>query len=462
MLLRFLRGVFAGRIDDVSQHDAAGDVSTEKSYEDIDRLYQRARMSHDAGRVDEAEESYRHVLTLDPSHTEASVNLALVLRDAGRLREAIPYLFRAVRSLPDHADIRRLLADSLLGVEITNANDADRNTLASLCKDERISNLALVCAVSGLTKAHPAFTAVAERSADDVWHPSSAPLALLFHDVVLLAALPRMIMADPTVEAGLSAIRRSILLHTDVTAGSLDVVAIPLEFVCALARNCFLSAYAFFAEDDEAAKVQILRAHVETSLSDAPESWLAVLAMYMPLHQLSGSETLRDREWSDEFQCVVQEQITDRLRERALVLRHPPITAIDDEVSLAVNAQYEDNPYPRWISVADPGATTFGRMYEDLHGHAPARPRTSALRILIAGCGSGRHPIQVARQFPQSEILAVDLSLASLGYAARMTENLGIQNITYRQGDLLNLAAPCKEISTSSSRAVCCTTLVIR
>jgi len=31
------------------------------------------------------------------------------------------------------------------------------------------------------------------------------------------------------------------------------------------------------------------------------------------------------------------------------------------------------------------------------------------------------------------------LSLASLGYAARMTERLGISNITYRQADILEL-----------------------
>jgi SAM-dependent methyltransferase len=35
--------------------------------------------------------------------------------------------------------------------------------------------------------------------------------------------------------------------------------------------------------------------------------------------------------------------------------------------------------------------------------------------------------------------LAIDLSLASLAYAARMTERLGISNITYRQADILKL-----------------------
>ena len=55
------------------------------------------------------------------------------------------------------------------------------------------------------------------------------------------------------------------------------------------------------------------------------------------------------------------------------------------------------------------------------------------------GRGTGHGPIQLARAYPDSEILAVDLSLASLAYAARMTEQLGISNITYRQADILKL-----------------------
>ena len=36
---------------------------------------------------------------------------------------------------------------------------------------------------------------------------------------------------------------------------------------------------------------------------------------------------------------------------------------------------------------------------------------TAPARILVAGCGTGRHPIGTARRFPDSSVLAVDLSL---------------------------------------------------
>ena len=63
------------------------------------------------------------------------------------------------------------------------------------------------------------------------------------------------------------------------------------------------------------------------------------------------------------------------------------------------------------------------------------------LSILVAGCGTGQQAILTAQRYPESKVLAVDLSLASLGYAARKTRELGIANIEYRHADILALGA---------------------
>src|SRR5262249_7770247 len=64
-----------------------------------------------------------------------------------------------------------------------------------------------------------------------------------------------------------------------------------------------------------------------------------------------------------------------------------------------------------------------------------------SFEMLIAGCGTGRHSIEAARQMAQTKSLAVDLSLASLCYAKRRTRALGITNIDYAQADILQLAS---------------------
>ena len=58
---------------------------------------------------------------------------------------------------------------------------------------------------------------------------------------------------------------------------------------------------------------------------------------------------------------------------------------------------------------------------------------------MIAGCGTGQHSIGTAKRFKSSKILAIDLSLSSLAYAKRKTEELGINNLDYMQADILDL-----------------------
>ena len=62
-----------------------------------------------------------------------------------------------------------------------------------------------------------------------------------------------------------------------------------------------------------------------------------------------------------------------------------------------------------------------------------------APNILIAGCGTGQHSIGTASKIKNAKVLAVDLSLSSLAYAKRKTEELGFQNIDYMQADILDL-----------------------
>jgi ubiquinone/menaquinone biosynthesis C-methylase UbiE len=60
-------------------------------------------------------------------------------------------------------------------------------------------------------------------------------------------------------------------------------------------------------------------------------------------------------------------------------------------------------------------------------------------RILVPGCGTGRHPLWIAAGNPDSEIVAVDLSKESLAYGKRMAMKLNIANVLFKHGDLLEL-----------------------
>jgi SAM-dependent methyltransferase len=59
--------------------------------------------------------------------------------------------------------------------------------------------------------------------------------------------------------------------------------------------------------------------------------------------------------------------------------------------------------------------------------------------ILIAGCGTGQHAIESAATWRGSKVLAVDISLASLSYAKRKTNELNQENIDFLHADILDL-----------------------
>jgi SAM-dependent methyltransferase len=109
-----------------------------------------------------------------------------------------------------------------------------------------------------------------------------------------------------------------------------------------------------------------------------------------------------------------------------------------------VREQYEQNPYPRWVhaaSVAEP--TTIDEHLRNQFPWAPFRPLANGtgIDILVAGCGTGRHPIELARKYRDARVLAIDLSLTSLCYAKRRTPAALAGRIEYAQADILELGS---------------------
>ena len=100
--------------------------------------------------------------------------------------------------------------------------------------------------------------------------------------------------------------------------------------------------------------------------------------------------------------------------------------------------QYEENPYPRWT--IDPLAA---QEDDNESGVDPddIAPLSEGANVLIAGCGTGQHAVEIARRFPKAQMLAVDISLPSLAYARRKTREAGLANIDYAKADILKLGS---------------------
>jgi tetratricopeptide (TPR) repeat protein/SAM-dependent methyltransferase len=115
--------------------------------------------------------------------------------------------------------------------------------------------------------------------------------------------------------------------------------------------------------------------------------------------------------------------------------------SVSDNVSVLVQEQYEESPYPRWNFLSRPNAILINEIprSENLKCTIPFDITES--KILIAGSGTGQHPIETALRFPNSEVIGIDLSRESLSYAQMKADIYNIKNLKLFQCDILDVDA---------------------
>jgi ubiquinone/menaquinone biosynthesis C-methylase UbiE len=131
--------------------------------------------------------------------------------------------------------------------------------------------------------------------------------------------------------------------------------------------------------------------------------------------------------------------IHEPLEEKRLSQLLPSFGEVTCSTSKAVRAQYEEHPYPRWFNPdrAYSLESRLTRLNPEFSWPFPAS--AEGFEILVPGCGTGRHPLAIAAGTPESHVLALDLSKASLAYGKRMAEKLQIHNVTFLHCDLLEI-----------------------
>ena len=430
----------------------------------------------DEGRLDEAITQHRSAVRLWPQAPPAHNSLGLSLARAGQHGEAIPHYSRAIALQPGFIDAYLNLAVSHLARGETGA--ALAATMRSLDIRDMPENRAMFVRLAAglrevgedatlrrfLTRAlsegwgAPAMLAPAALAlirhgalapliarATQAW-PERVPGAALFgpaglasvNDPLLLALLDATVVCDAGLEKFHAACRFALLEAAEAARDD----ALP-GIGCALARQCFINEYVYAQTPDEEARAQRLRERLSGAIASGGASPLliAAVAAYFPLHALAEAAALLERSWPAAVAGLLNQQIREPLDEAAQRAAIPALTPVED-VSRAVQAQYEESPYPRWIRTAAP------RRYPDLHAFLretfpaaslPAADRQE-LDVLIAGCGTGQHAILTALQFERARVLAIDLSRTSLAYAAVRTRALGLA-VEYAQADIMRLGS---------------------
>jgi SAM-dependent methyltransferase/Tfp pilus assembly protein PilF len=393
-------------------------------------------------RYAEACAAFRRAIKHKADLFEAVRGLAHLLLSEGSISEALDLARHALNShetLETKALVASCLRSPLLDLNVGGLEDLLLRAISEPWA--RPSELAHTCARFLL--ANDAIRGSLAETAE-VWPTSS--LAMFAENRLLREVLESAPICDPALERFATGLRFSLLTTARFAAD--QVVAEPLlGLYCAIARQCFINNYVFMQTDDEIEHATSLRDTLVASIASGvavPILSLVAVAAYFPLHALPRLDSLVHLEWPDTVKALLAQQVSAPGEEKRLRKSMPMLTGVCDGVSTEVRTQYEENPYPQWVKAA-PGHTpkTVDVYIRERFPLSPLieRKRDECVDILVAGCGTGQHSTETARRFKGAQVLAVDLSMASLCYAERQRRALGLNNIQYAQADIMMLSS---------------------
>lgn len=396
------------------------------------------------GRPDEAAAQYVKALETNPQSIGALNNLAKACRTEEQLEQYFSYYRKAVERLPDPTQARLMFIEIIEHVTPSSHIPWMEEELLKCFCMEGIDYRPMALPTALLLKHKYAIRAPI------VIEPGGprAMTARIAADELFLKYLEKTFNIDAELEILLTAIRR-YLLAKHCAAGHPDDAEI--RVATALAHQCSNNEYIFALDDEEAGLVADLRSAIDDAVtvmrSPDPdlERSLLMFAMYERLYSLSCREKVAEMPldaWSDYIAPLLVETLIHPLEEEEIKADIRSLGTIQDRTSQLVQSQYEENPYPRWLSL--PGLRKGDIrvvLKQNIPHFTPPAFLGGPVRILVAGCGTGKHPIQTALSYDNTKVVAVDISKSSLAYAIRMAQKYNVGNIEFIHADILELSA---------------------
>ena len=393
------------------------------------------------GELDKAIEVYRKCIMLKSNCTaDCYNNMGVALKDKGKLEDALEAFNKAIKLRHDHTAAYNNISIILKGMIFTKSNPGLYNSIITLLeKKSNVRPRNIVKSVISLLKLDPKLSFYLQRICKDkVKLPIKKVVINLSELTLLLELMSVCPIADIEMEYLLASIRANILFEIPYLKKTPEI----LKFQSALSLNCFINEYIYNQSKNENKALKELEGLVKLSLDNnlqpSPQ-FILCLASYKPLNHYGWYDKLVV---SSEIEDVFTRQVVESKQENNLKSKLPTLKEIEGEISLKVKEQYESNPYPRWVNLGLPiQHKNISKIFKNknlkLFNNRIKEVKDPS--ILVAGCGTGQHSLDTAIRFKKSKIVAIDLSLSSLAYAKRKTQELNVQNIEYIQADILDL-----------------------
>ncbi len=393
------------------------------------------------GKVDEAIFLFNKLVSDNPTYASGFNNLGIAHKSQGRLDDALAYFAKAVTLSPNETSFWRNLGQSLVGLHFSKYDKSLEHIFISLLnkKNTHDPHMLIRTLLSFLRKNN-----IVSRNIDTFVEDPQCGKAYFnlikdFSSMPLLIKLMELCpFPDLQFEKLFTGCRKFILFNLDKFEDNQESIS----FLIALAMQCYVNEYIYEESTEEKSHVTWLVGEVNKRVlanKNIDDSVIVIIACYRPLHQFVWASDLVK---NNTLSVLFNRQFVESIAEKQIADTIPILKTITDDTSRLVQMQYEENSYPRWVNMALVShAMTISELAADLELAVKISLSTiKQPKILVAGCGTGRHSLLTASRFKESSVTAIDLSLNSICYAKRKTDEFDINNIQFLQGDILDLA----------------------
>ena len=391
------------------------------------------------GDIESAIELFQHAIAKNSNYATAYINLGNALRDKNNIEGAI-YSYKSALEINGHI----LEGYNNLGASLTNYEfrKLDRSfytimqsLLTEYCYTRPID---LAKPITSLLKSEPSLIVLLNETRENIASQFSKVVDILDAFPILHTFMRTSIMPEKDLENLFSRIRYIILNHIH----ALNFTNGLENFMISLSLHNYINEYIYLESEEETEWLSELELTIKRDLMVGKQPKPLMILCLSLYRQISSYDWCSKIKFPKSLKQIEKITVIDPLKEKRIAKQIPLLCDISNDISLQVQDQYENYPYPRWIKSAQPfkQQTVNERIQEmKLSVFSTENYGIDSPKILVAGCGTGQHSIEVAQRFKNSEVFALDLSRVSLAYAKRKSEELELKNISYMQADIMDL-----------------------
>ena len=386
---------------------------------------------------------FQKAIKIQPDHANAHNNLGNVFKVLGEHQKAISCYQNAIKINPSNTSIINGLSDLCKLIQLDNITKTNSTSLKELFlflfRRNNINHTDIFRNAKLLLFIGENDNQVRQIANSDSLLLKNKIIQYLSKEELFLLMLQKSLMTDKFLEKLLTKLRYEILFT--LVDSNQNILKRYFDFIVSLAEQCLLNEYVYVQSKKEINHVNQLKNKIVNN-KEINELEMAILGCYIPLYTSKNitNKLLDYKSKNILFNDLITMQIKEPLKEIKLVNSIKSFDKIIDSVSKKVREQYEEHPYPRWRYTNKnlPSNFLFKLNNEIKPNKIEYSNKFVNPNVLIAGCGTGKH-ITIAERYLNANILGVDLSLASLAYAKRKTEELGFKNIEFLHADILQL-----------------------